>query len=444
MPVPGARTTFNGSPMKSTAINRNSMFSSAQAWYVWGCVAAFYLYEMILRVSPSIMIHGLMKDFDVSSTSLGVLSSFYYFAYVPLQIPCGIIVDRLGTRKVVTFSALLCTIGALLFAESSHLPLAQFGRFLIGAGSACAFLSCLKVTAEWFPLSQFSLIAGLTTMMGTLGGTFGGRPLAMLVTAHGWRSTTTYMGLAGVVVTILCWIVIRDSPPLKQNNKKPVSSKLRKRDLFSELGTLVKNRQVWLIAIFGGLMYVPISAFTELWGVPYLMQIYGINSELASTASIMVFIGMAIGSSTASWFTDYYKSHLVVMKLSAISASICFISIVFAAHFPLWFTFSLLFGGGFCIGGQVLCFTCVKQNAPKEMSATAIGFTNAVVMMGGLIFQPLLGYILDLGWDGGITAEGVRHYTNLAYQVSIIAIPCCLLVSWLLLRFVRETYTVQD
>ena len=77
MPVPGARATFEGSPIKSAAINRNGMFSSVQAWYVWGCVAAFYLYEMILRVSPSIMTHGLMKDFEVSSTSLGVLSSFY-------------------------------------------------------------------------------------------------------------------------------------------------------------------------------------------------------------------------------------------------------------------------------------------------------------------------------------------------------------------------------
>lgn len=444
MPTPGVKTRFEDSLIKSAAINRNGVSSSLQAWYVWSFVALFYLYEMILRVSPSVMTHGLMKDFEVSSTSLGVLSSFYYFAYVPLQIPCGIIVDRLGTRKVVTFSALLCTIGALLFAESSHLPLAQFGRFLIGAGSACAFLSCLKITAEWFPLSQFALIAGLTNMMGTLGGTFGGRPLAMLVTNHGWRATTTYIGIAGILVTILCWLIIRDTPPSKQGAKKIEKKTFRKRDLFSELGMLIKNRQVWLIAIYGGLMYVPISAFTELWGVPYLMQIYGINSELASTASIMVFIGMAIGSPAAAWLTDYYKSHLAVMKLSAISASICFISIVFAAHFPLWFTFSLLFAGGFCIGGQVLCFTCVTQSTPKEMNGTTAGFTNAVVMMGGLIFQPFLGFLLDLGWDGGITPEGIRHYTNLAYQVSIIAIPCCLLVSWLLLRFVRETYSVKD
>ncbi|WP_032113075.1 MFS transporter [Candidatus Paracaedibacter symbiosus] len=127
---------------------------SLKSWMIWICASLFYFYEMILRASPSVMTDDLMRDFGVDSTALGVLSSFYYYAYVILQVPCGIIVDRFGTRRVVTFSTLLCVIGSLCFAYSDSLPLAQLGRFLIGAGSACAFISCLKISADWFLPAQ--------------------------------------------------------------------------------------------------------------------------------------------------------------------------------------------------------------------------------------------------------------------------------------------------
>jgi len=165
--------------------------NSRQSWAIWICAAAFYLYECILRVSPSVMTEGLMHDFSLTSTALGVLVSCYLYAYVVLQVPCGVMVDALGTRRIITTSAALCTLGAFMFATGETLIWVQMGRFLIGAGSACAFISCLKVVAEWFSPTKFAVMLGMTNMMGTLGGIIGQPPLAWMVNnLGGWRQTT--------------------------------------------------------------------------------------------------------------------------------------------------------------------------------------------------------------------------------------------------------------
>ena len=94
---------------------------------------------MILRASPGVMSTELMQDFKVDSTSLGILSSFYYYSYFALQIPCGLIVDWLGTRRVITFSAILCVAGSFVFALSSSLAWGK-NRSIFNRGRFCLCL----------------------------------------------------------------------------------------------------------------------------------------------------------------------------------------------------------------------------------------------------------------------------------------------------------------
>lgn len=411
---------------------------SLKSWLIWSCAGLFYFYEMILRASPSVMVEDLMRDFGVTSTALGVLSSFYYYSYVILQIPCGIIVDRLGTPRVITFSTLLCVTGSLCFAYSDALPLAQTGRFLIGAGSACAFISCLKISADWFLPAQFALIAGLTNMMGTIGGMFSGPPFAFLVNNFGWRQATVIAAYVGIGLAFLCWMVI-------QEKHRDISERktTRKSHLLSDLLIIITQPRLWIYAIFGGLMYVPISAFCELWSVPFLMKKYGITNDVASFANVMLYLGIAVGSPIAVKISDQIKNRHKVMSLSALLTTCMFLSILYLPNLPLNMMFGMLFIAGAFNSGQILSFACVKESLPNEMSGTAMGFTNAIVMMSGFIFQPLLGKLLDFSWDGTLAADGAPIYTIESYHVAILAVPVCLFFSWVLLRFIRQSTTID-
>ena len=117
---------------------QQSNFFFSKSWLIWGCAALFYGYQFMLRVSPGVMADDLMETFQVDACSLVTLTGFYYYAYAVLQIPVGTLMDRFKPRRMLTFAAIICGLGALVFSSADSLSTAAFGRTIIGAGSAGA------------------------------------------------------------------------------------------------------------------------------------------------------------------------------------------------------------------------------------------------------------------------------------------------------------------
>ncbi len=416
------------------ATNNNRKPISINPWLIWFTAGLFYVYEVVLRTGPSVMTQGIMDSFQLNATHLGLLTVFFYYAYVLCQIPSGMLLDKYGARTVVTISSLLCAMGAIMFGSTDNLHVAQIARFLIGAGSACGFIVCLKLASEWFSPSKFAFIAGLSNMLGTLGATFAGMPLAYLVNLVGWQQAMIFLGYLGVIVTFLCWAIVRNRPHYKPNTK-PIESVI---GLRKSLLVIIFDKQILLAGIIGGLMYVPITSFAELWGVPFLSKSLHISNEFASFANTMIFVGMAIGSPIIAKLAFKQKSYIKLMKRSALAGALFFTIISFANKFGYYPSILILFISGMWLGGQVLCFSIVKEKVPNKISGTAMAYTNALVMLGGVIFQPLMGFILDLGWQGDLDNIGRRLYNLEAYQQAIFTIPVCLILSWGLLKLCRD------
>jgi sugar phosphate permease len=441
-------TAFRGhdSPYNNVyrAASLKDQRESPKAFLILACAMVFYLYEYVLRVSPSVMIEGLMRDFSVTSSALGVLASFYYFSYVALQIPCGVIVDAWGPRKVITVSAFLCTVGTYIFSMSESLGFAQLGRFLIGAGSSCAYLSCMKIGSVWFKPNRFAIISGVGMMMGVLGGTFGGQPLALLVNASGWRGAMFHSATVGVVITLLSWIIIRDKPQHMRdeavNNKHTVNT-----DKFLDgLKLIAKRPQNWFVGLYGCMLFLPLSAFAELWSIPYLMQKYSITNDQAAQISVLLFLGMAVGSPLGAWISNRLKSRKKVMAGTAFFTFLFFMLILYIPDLSITNMRILQFLAGLACGGQVVYFAAAQEYNPAEISGTSIGFTNFFVMISGVIFQPALGYVLDAVWEGNYKSDGTPLYTGSDYQMALTLVAMGLLFAIFVLFFVKETYAYQE
>ena len=420
---------------------------SLYACIVMLCAWSFYLYEYILRVSANVLKDQLMLDYSINATIFGFIASGYYWAYVPLQIPCGIIVDRLGARRVITLSAFLCVLGCFFFAQSDSVLTSFIGRFLMGAGSACAYISCAKVGAEWFNTDRFALIAGVGMFMGTVGGSLG-TVFSMLVDAFDWRNAMMIFGAIGVGICALAWTVMSDSPAVANakkagkivQNAEPIKNKESQDSLLDGLKIAASNPQNWLIGIYGCIMYLPLCAFAELWGVPYLKLLYGIDSTVASSACVSVFIGMGLGSIVGAWISNKINSRTRVMSWAALGTLACFAVVFYVPNLSFMTMRIVLFLGGLLSGGQTLYFVSVKENMPTRYAATAIGFTNAFVMSSALLFQPFLGFLLDFAWDGVKDIDGLPLYTIDNYKAAFSAVAIALLVGWVIMLFVRDTY----
>ncbi len=197
------------------------------------------------------MTEELRTAFDANSYQIGNMISYYYIAYAILQIPIGLLLDRYGPRRLLTFSCLLCALGGAVFANAYTMPVASLGRFLMGAGSACAFIGTLKLATLWFPLEKVGLAAGVTMLLGFLGATSAGAPLAMLIEHFGWREVMCIISLGGIALAALIWNVVRDAPRDKMSVLKEST---QSQPILFGLITVIRNKQVWLLAFYGCLM----------------------------------------------------------------------------------------------------------------------------------------------------------------------------------------------
>jgi MFS family permease len=335
----------------------------------------------------------------------------------------------------LAFSAALCSLGSALFASSEVIIWAQVGRFLIGAGSACAFISCLQLASSLFSPKFFPIIAGATNMMGTLGGLFGEVPVAKLVNVVGWQSTIYYLSVIGLVVTALILIVV----PRRINGKHCESKNV---SIASAFKRIITNRQVILSGIISGFMYLPISAFSELWAVPFFMKKYDITNDAASVASAILFVGVSMGSIVCALVARTLQSYTKTIKISIIYIVFLFVPLVLC-DVGLYTSFILVFLVGFATGAQVLTFACAKNSVSAELTGTTLAVTNALVMFVGAIFQPVLGVLLDFFWSGQYDDKGIRLYEISCFQKTLLVLPLFLLVALVLSFFIKETMPLE-
>lgn len=409
----------------------------AKSWLFWSMGGLFYLYEMVLRASLSVMAEDLHASFQTNPQQFGLCASMYYWAYTPLQIPCGLILDKVGSRKLITLSCVLCALSAALFGWTESLSVAYAARFFMGAGSAAAFISALALASGWFPVAYFGIMAGLTNLLGSIGGVIAGKPLVLLCQyVGGWRSAMMVMAILGLVLSLLTWLCIRD--PLKTT---PQSSG---NDLWIRLNSVIRKPQIWFIGVVGGLLYLPISTFAELWMIPFLEgSCAGISKEKASLAQMSLFFMAAIGGPLLAALAVRWGSYIKVLKLVAVVDCILFLCMAMASFLPYTLAIGLSGMIGLITGGQVLVFSAVQSQTSREDLGSAYAFTNALIMGCGSIFQPLLGKILQVSWSvmGGGYADGVPVYTGKMYAISILSLPLGFLLCWVMLYWVKDAYS---
>ena len=396
----------------------------------------FLFYEMIMQVSPGVIARGLMRDLHINAVQLGIISGIYYYSYSIMQIPIGMVFDGWGVRKTLTCAGIICGTGGIFFSLTQTICLASIGRFLMGMGSAAAFIGVLVVATHWFHPKHFAFLVGIAQVLGVLGAIGGELPLALLVNHYHWRDVICVLGIIGMLLAVVICILIRDHPQHKIAGRTEDPLKV----LLSGLAEVIKGIQSWILALYAFCLWGPVVVFAILWGIPYLTLRYAISEAYASSACSTIFLGVMIGSPFIGWLSDKIGQRRILMKISSLMGLSCSLIILYLPNIPLTLLFIFLFLFGVAASSQLLTFALVKENNRPIVNATAIGFNNMAVVLGGAIFHPLVGYILQLNWRGDM-ADGVPVYSLHNYNIALSVIPLCFLIGALAsFFFINETY----
>lgn len=413
-------------------------------WQIWFgtliCVigAIFYCYEFVLRIVPGVLQTELCTAFGgISATTFGQLSAMYYFAYSPMQVPVGILMDRFGPRKLLIFATICCAGGSYLFSYSDSLFIAGLGRFIIGFGSSFGFVGVLSLVVNWLPKRYFSLAAGLITTLGMLGNVYGEVKLTQMVASLGLQQVLSSLVVFGITLTVLVTLIIRDRPAGMQVIHHPLN------DFFKDVWYVLISKQVWVIGFVGACLYMSLSVFGELWGKSYLEYAHHLTKMEAAKGISALFIGWAIGAPLAGYLSDLFQRRVMPIIFGAICSCICISIILFVPNLSYWSLCFWLFLYGLFSGTEIVVFVMAKENSGAKLSGTVFAVTNMIITLGGVIFQPLVGKLLDV-FGKNIVAEGEYFYRAVDYQFALSILPLSLIVVMIIGFFLKDAVTLHN
>ena len=394
--------------------------------------ALFYCYEFVLRIVPGALQSELSAAFGhISATTFGELSAFYYFAYSPMQMPVGMLMDRFGPWRLLTFACICCTLGSWMFKDTNSISVAGSGRFLVGFGSSFAFVGVLSLAVHWLPRRYFSLVAGLITTLAMLGLVYGEVKITDISVTFGWERVLYLMVLIGAALSFIVLFIVRDGPKGHIAHKHPLP------EFITNVIHVLVSPQIWLIGFVGACLYTSLSVFGELWGKTYLELAHHLTKVEAAKAISAVFMGWAVGAPIAGYYSD--KTGRRVLPL-ALGATVAFISISFVLYYPglpYAALMLLLFIYGVFSATEIIVFIMGKENSGAKLSGTAFAAVNMIVTLGGVIFQPLVGKLLDTFGDSHLVA-GEHVYSVLDYQLALSVLPISLLFVMILAFFMKD------
>ncbi len=415
------------------------------AFTVWGLGAALYLLGFFHRVAPAVITRELAAEFDLTAAALGNLSAFYFYTYVVIQVPTGVLVDRYGPRRILALGAVGVAAGALLFAGAHAYALVGAGRMLIGASAGVAFVAMMKLSTHWFHPSRFALVAGLALVTGMVGAVSAGAPLRWLADVFGWRGVILGTGAATAVIAVAIWLLVRDDPEERGYASYLPAARhdAPGNTMMGGLARVLSSRNVLLVCFMNGGVSGPVLTFAGLWGVPFMTAHYGLSTAGAAGLCSLMLLAWGLGGALLGALSDRLKERKRLYGLGAAIATLAWFAVLLVPGLPIAVLALLLAVAGFVSGVIMIGYAYAKESAPAALAGTTGGIINTGNMVGAMVMQPAVGWVLDRAWDGSLEA-GMRVYSFSAYRYGFALMLAWLAAAVVLTAFTRETHCRQQ
>lgn len=418
-------------------------------WAVWGAAAFAYAVAVVNRSSLTALGPAAQQHFEIDATTLAIFPVIQLVVYAGLQIPVGVLLDRLGSTTMLIAGAVLMTAAQIAMATVGEVWLAILARVFVGAGDACTFISVMRLLPEWFTVRQLPTISQLTGLLGQTGQLVSVTPLAILVGARGW--TTGFLGIAAVSLlsAILGALVLRDRPGVGTALERATGRLGRlSRDARSLSGSATGFVEVappatemiaapgagfWsrirrLLSLPGvRLAYwvhftAPFAAnvFLLLWGTPFLTGGIGLSAAasgglLSLTIVSPMVAGLVLGP-VSSRFLER-RVWIVVWIVAAIALSWIAV-LAWPGTPPLWLLIATLVVMPLGGPASMIAFEVSRSHTPRSFAGLGTGLVNTAGFTSSLLVIFLVGLVLDLQGAGSPERYSLAAF-RLAFAVQI-------------------------
>jgi len=417
-------------------------------WTAFAVVGLAYVLSFFHRFAPAAISADLQNAFHASGAELGGLAATYFYVYMVMQIPTGILVDTMGPRRVVAIGGLIGGIGSILFGMADTLTAASIGRLLVGLGVSVTFIALLKLNAAWFHDRHFASMTGATILLGNVGSLLAAAPLAWALGYVSWRAIFIAVGGFSLVLAVLAWWLVRNHPgeanlPSLRELDGKTAHPPHSGHWYDGLLIVLKNRDTWPGLWVNMGLAGSLFAFAGLWAVPFLRDVYGMDRSTATDHTTLLLAGFALGAFFIGTLSDRLGRRKPVMIIGAFIYCLCWLPMLFGVAMSSLESHALFFVMGLSAPSFTLSWSCAKEVNPHALSGMATSVVNIGGFLGTAIMQPLVGWAIDHARTAELckTSLGLLDYQggiSIMLGFSIIGLTATL--------FIRETYCryVQD
>ncbi len=361
-------------------------------YLIFSILSALLVLSLFFRVSNAIIAPNLTKDLQLNAETLGILGGAYFYSFAFLQIPMGLMLDRIGPRFVVTLFPLIGALGAFFFALGESFPWVLFGRFLIGMGMAPVLMGAFKVFTLRFSPEKFATLAGINLSIGTLGNILAASPLAYLASTIGWRMTFIFAGGITAILAILFFLAMGgEKDPIPPSLSEPLIG------VIPSIRLVLRSLAFWQMGTAAFFRYGTFVGLQGLWLGPYLMDIKEYSPIRTGNLLVLLAIGTIAGGPIAGQLSDrifHSRKSVALWGLTLYGLSLLPLIGVLNIESPFWYGL-ILFLIGFFSSFGFLIYSHAKELFPMAISGTVMAGVNLFTMAGGAVFMPALGKVIE-------------------------------------------------
>lgn len=434
----------------------NSFFSDvwSRRRVLWAFVPMMFFYaaSYFQRTAvPGTVFNDLQVDYALTGTQVAGMGSAYICVYAFCQLIVGILADKYGGIRVITFAGIVFCIGALGFplvcgAGVINLILMYFMRVLCGLGSSGMFLSLLREIEHLFGRKNYSVIFGIVYFVGYGGGLFGTLPFSMMKSHFHWNRILIAAGVISIIIYLI-FLFGKRAVPAEPVRAVPFS--------FRPILFLLKNPYTWCVTLNSSVVFCCYFVIQTVFGMKFLLDFAKLSEKAASgTIFALTLISMSTllaGGILTRIMNNRRKPLIIISCGTTLFCSILMLLSILYRLPPFFFaaTYCLF---AFASGMSVAYSMLIQELNSRDIQTQAAGFLNMAGYMTVAVFSILIGLLLDSFVDPAEFAGGKAViYPAKAYATlfGLLLIPTTLsfIVSLLLPEtkghYVREDYSRQ-
>jgi len=374
------------------------VMNSRRSWLVFGVAVTAYMVAVLQRSSLGVAAVQATDRFDVTAAALSSLTVVQLVVYALLQIPVGVMLDRVGPRFLLTLGAALMFVGQTTLAVAPTLGVAVIGRILVGAGDAMTFISAIRLLAGWFNGKTLPIVSQLLGTSGQLGQVLSAFPLSLVLHAWGW--TPTYLAAASlsVIVVIVLLVVNSEAASVGDGARPSWSASMHQlRESLARPGT-----QLGFWSHF--VSQSSVTMFSLLWGFPFLSIGLGYGpSSAAALLTLVVVIAAVSGPLLGLMSARFPMRRSNIVLGIVVSMAIAWGAVLaWPGVPPLWLIIVLLTVIAVGGPGALIGFDFARTFNPMRAHGSASGVVN----VGGFTASFLLMFLIGIALDAIDRARG--------------------------------------